>query len=120
MSTNAKSNTQTRVEGDVTVVTPTGELDAITSPELAETLEAILGASDPCRGVVIDFSGVDFCDSRCIGVLVAAYRQARDRGIGLAVASPQRTVHRLFTIAGIDQVITIDDDLQRAMKLVLA
>ncbi|RCV49625.1 STAS domain-containing protein [Marinitenerispora sediminis] len=108
-----------RTEGEVVVVAPAGELDAVTSPGLAAVLDELLGAAEPCRGVVIDFSGVDFCDSRCIGVLVAGYRQARDRGIGLAVAAPQRTVHRLFTIAGIDQVMTIEDDVQRAMKLVL-
>ncbi|TDQ55074.1 anti-sigma B factor antagonist [Actinorugispora endophytica] len=102
------------------VIVPRGELDAITSPALAETLEEYLGAAEPCRGVVLDFSEVDFCDSRCIGVLVAGYRQARDRGMGLAVASPQGTVNRLFVIAGIDQVITIEEDLGRAVKAVLA
>ncbi|MDA8370916.1 MAG: STAS domain-containing protein [Nocardiopsaceae bacterium] len=109
-----------RTEGDVVVVTPAGDLDAVTSPGLAAVLEPILGAEDPCRGVVIDFSKVGFCDSRCIGVLVSSYRHARDRGIGLAVSAPQRTVHRLFAIAGIDQVITIEDDTQDAMETVLA
>ncbi|MFC7326524.1 STAS domain-containing protein [Marinactinospora rubrisoli] len=115
-----RSDIVVRTDGEVVMVTPTGELDAVTSPDLAAVLDDVLGAADPCRGVVIDFSGVRFCDSRCIGVLVASYRQARDRGIGLAVAAPQRTVHRLFTIAGIDQFLTIEDDVQRAMKLVLA
>ncbi|WP_067969929.1 STAS domain-containing protein [Nocardiopsis trehalosi] len=107
-------------EGDVVVVTPTGELDAVTSPDLAAALEGVLGAEEPCRGVVIDFSGVTFCDSRCIGVLVACYRQARDRGIALVVSSPQRTVYRLFVIAGIDQVITIEDDTRNAITSVSA
>ncbi len=109
-----------RTEGDVVVVVPTGELDAITSPQLAATLDTLLVPESPWRGVVIDFSGVTFCDSRCIGVLVAGYRQARDLGIGLAVSAPQHTVHRLFVIAGIDQVITIDDDTGRAVAAVAA
>ncbi|MBB4929463.1 anti-anti-sigma factor [Lipingzhangella halophila] len=109
-----------RTEGDVIVVVPAGELDAITSPDLAAALDRVLTPDRPWRGVVIDFSGVTFCDSRCIGVLVAAYRQARDLGIGLAVSAPQRTVHRLFVIAGIDQVITIDDDTGHAVEAVVA
>ncbi|GAB3207136.1 STAS domain-containing protein [Marinactinospora thermotolerans] len=109
----------TRTEGDVVVVLPRGDLDAITSPELARELDGFLSADSPPRGVVVDFSGVDFCDSRCIGVLVACYRQARDRSIGFVVASPQRTVQRLFVIAGIDQVITIEDDMNRALKAAL-
>lgn len=108
----------TRVEYGVAVVAPEGDLDATTSPRLASVLDGILGADEPCQGVVIDFSGVGFCDSRCIGVLIASYRQARDLGIGLIIAAPQRPVQRLFAIAGIDQVMTIEDDLQRALKLV--
>ncbi|MEY9213993.1 anti-anti-sigma factor [Thermobifida halotolerans] len=102
------------------VVTPKGDLDAITSPALANVLEGYLGTVEPCQGVVVDFSEVEFCDSRCIGVLVASYRQARDRGIGMAVASPRGAVQRLFVIAGIDQVITIEEDLGRAVKAVAA
>ncbi|GAA3751970.1 STAS domain-containing protein [Salinactinospora qingdaonensis] len=113
------SDIAVRTEGEVVVVAPVGELDATTSPRLAETLEAIISADTSCRGLVLDFSGVDFCDSRCIGVLVSSYRMARDRGIRLAVAAPQRGVLRLFVIAGIDQVLTVEDDPQRAMKTVL-
>jgi len=110
-----------RRDGGVAVVSPSGELDAVTSPALAETLDALLLApEDPVRGIVVDLASVTFCDSRCIGVLVAAYRQARDRGIGLAVAAPQRTVLRLLVIAGIDQVITIESDPLVAREAVLA
>lgn len=108
----------TRTESGVVVVAPEGDLDAITSPEFSIVLESVFSAEEPAKGVVVDLSGVGFCDSRCIGVLIASYRQARDLGIGLIIAAPQRTVHRLFTIAGIDQVMTIEDDLQRALKLV--
>ncbi|GLU47522.1 STAS domain-containing protein [Nocardiopsis ansamitocini] len=110
----------TRFEGEAVVVAPRGELDAVTSPELGVVLDEYLTGDDPHRGIVLDFSEVDFCDSRCIGVLVSAYRQARDRGKGLAVASPKGTVHRLFVIAGIDQVLTIEADLGRALKAALA
>ncbi|WP_232306565.1 STAS domain-containing protein [Thermobifida cellulosilytica] len=110
----------TRIEGDVAIVVPRGDLDAVTSPALARVLQEHLGAAEPCRGVVLDFSGVEFCDSRCIGVLVASYRHARDRGIGMAVARPRGAVQRLFVIAGIDQVITVEEDLGRAVKAVTA
>ncbi|MDE3724409.1 STAS domain-containing protein [Nocardiopsis sp. N85] len=99
------SDISIRREDDVVVVTPAGEMDAVTSPALAKALDAIL--SHPPHGVVVDLTKVGFCDSRCIGVLVSAYRQARDLGVGLVVAEPQRQVMRLFMIAGIDQVIPI-------------
>lgn len=95
-----------RREEDVVIVTPVGELDAITSPPLADVLDEVL-FPDPPRGVVVDLAKVAFCDSRCIGVLVSAYRRARDIGVGLVVAEPQQQVNRLFVIAGIDQVMPI-------------
>jgi anti-anti-sigma factor len=100
------SDISIRREDDVVVVTPAGEMDAVTSPALADVLDGLL-AAEPPRGVVVDLAKVSFCDSRCIGVLVAAYRQARDLGVGLMVAEPQPQVNRLFVIAGIDQVIPI-------------
>src|SRR5699024_12407180 len=95
-----------RREDDVVIVAPVGELDAITSPALADVLDDGL-FSDPPRGVVVDLAEVSFCDSRGRGVLVAAYRQARDIGVGLVVADLPQQVDRLFVIAGIDQVMPL-------------
>lgn len=100
------SDISIRREHDVVVVTPVGEMDAVTSPALADVLEEVLAGDRP-RGVVVDLAKVGFCDSRCIGVLVAAYRRGRDTGVGVVVAEPQQQVNRLFVIAGIDQVIPI-------------
>ncbi|WP_028648893.1 STAS domain-containing protein [Nocardiopsis sp. CNT312] len=109
------SDISTRREDGVAVVALEGELDAATSPALADALERLFG-EEPPRGLVIDLAGVGFLDSRCIGVLVAAYRQARDLGVGLVVAEPQRQVHRLFVIAGIDQVIPIAESTAAAVR----
>lgn len=112
---NTEFDIVTRTEGDVVVVSPQGDLDAVTSQALAETLAALIGADNPCRGIVLDFSRVGLCDSRCIGVLLANYRYARDCGIGMVIASPKGMVRRLFMISGIDQVIALDEDLARAV-----
>lgn len=108
----------TRTDGEVAVVEPVGDLDAVTSLTLAKALEELLDTLEDHRGVVIDFAGVSFCDSRCIGVLVAAYRRARDLGLGFAVAAPMHNIHRLFRIAGIDQILTIEDDMSGALAAV--
>ena len=101
-----RSDISMRREDDVVIVAPAGELDAITSPALADVLDDVL-FSGPPRGIMVDLAEVSFCDSRCIGVLVSAYRQARDIGVGLVVAELQQQVNRLFVIAGIDQVMPI-------------
>ncbi|GHC69604.1 anti-sigma factor antagonist [Nocardiopsis terrae] len=109
------SDISIRREDGVVVVTPVGEMDAVTSPALAQALDEVLTAPLP-RGVVVDLAKVGFCDSRCIGVLVSAFRQARDLGLGLIVAEPQQQVNRLFVIAGIDQVIPISASTGTAVE----
>jgi anti-sigma B factor antagonist len=60
-------------------IVATGDIDMTTSPEFA--------AAIPKSGSVwIDFSGVNFVDSTGVGVLIAAYRAARDRGDRLHVS----------------------------------
>ncbi|AFR07663.1 STAS domain-containing protein [Nocardiopsis alba] len=108
------SDISIRRENGVAVVTPVGEMDAVTSPALAEALDEVL--SEGPEGVVVAFDKVGFCDSRCIGVLVAAFRQARDLGVGLVIAEPQQQVNRLFVIAGIDQVIPIMESVGKAVS----
>ena len=108
------SDISIRREDGVVIVTPVGEMDAVTSPALAEALDEVLSIPLPA-GVVVDLAKVGFCDSRCIGVLVSAFRQARDLGLGLVVAEPQQQVNRLFVIAGIDQVIPIDASTDNAV-----
>ncbi|MQA96151.1 MAG: anti-sigma factor antagonist [Streptosporangiales bacterium] len=109
-----------RRQGDVVVVSACGELDATTSPRLSEELNRALDDDVACSGLVVDLADVGFCDSRCIGVLVATYRRSRELGVRLAVAAPQRPVYRLFVIAGIDQVLTIHQDVKTALSVLSA
>lgn len=108
------SDISIRHEGDIAVVVPVGEMDAVASPELADVIDGLLGER-PARGIVVDLAKVSFCDSRCIGVLVAAYRQARDLGVGLRTAEPQQQVNRLFVISGIDQIIPVEATVDEAV-----
>ena len=67
-----------RSQGDHTIVTLAGEIDLYTAPRLQSELGAALRSADPAL-VVVDMSGVEFCDSTGMNVLLAAHRQARDR-----------------------------------------
>ena len=65
-----------------TAVVVSGELDATTAPTLRDRLARV----DADRGVVLDLSGVTFCDS----VGLASVLEATDRDVEVrVVASPQ-------------------------------
>jgi len=63
----------------------------------------------PAR-LIVDMSHVDFCDSTGINVLLAAHRQARERGGELQLASPGSATRKVLQVTGLESVFTVLDD----------
>ena len=99
-----------RTEGDHTVVSLAGEIDLYTAPHLQSELAAAMGPADPAQ-IVVDMSEVEFCDSTGMNVLLAAHRQACERGGGLALAQPRASVRKVLEVTGLASVFTVQDDL---------
>lgn len=97
----------TRSQVDHTVISVTGEIDLYTAPRLQSELTAALSSS-PVR-LIIDMSGVDFCDSTGINVLLAAHRHARERGGELLLAGPGSATRRVLQVTGLESVFTVLD-----------
>jgi len=98
----------TRSQGDHTVVSVLGEIDLYTAPRLQSELMNALGAS-PAR-LIVDMSGVDFCDSTGINVLLAAHRHAREHGGELQLAGPGSATRKVLQVTGLESVFTVLDD----------
>ena len=90
-------------------VTPRGELDMASAPELEQ---AILPRLQTGEWVVLDLRSLDFIDSSGLRVVVSAHRSAEDRGgrFTCVRGAPGSTVNRIVEIAGIDGVIEMVDD----------
>ena len=95
-------------QGDHTVISVAGEIDLYTAPKLQAELAAALTA-DPAR-LIVDMSGVDFCDSTGINVLLAAHRHARERGGELQLAGPGSATRKVLQVTGLESVFTVLDD----------
>jgi anti-sigma B factor antagonist len=95
--------------GDRTVMSVRGEIDLYTAPRLHEELTSALAGGAPVR-LVVDMSGVDFCDSTGMNVLLAAHRKAREQGGDLELAGPRRTVRKVLQVTGLETVFTVLDD----------
>ena len=99
-------NVSSRSQGDHVVVTAAGEIDLYTAPKLQADLAGIIDAT-PAARVVIDMSGVEFCDSTGMNVLLSALRQVRERGGELELAAPRPAVMKILQVTGLDTVFTI-------------
>lgn len=100
--------------GQRVIVTVVGEVDMVTAPELARTLEAV---EPPTELVVIDLTEVSFLDSSALNTLV---RCARDLGrlkIGFRVVSPaQQGVRRIFELTSLEERLRLVDSLEQALE----
>jgi anti-sigma B factor antagonist len=86
-----------------------GEIDLYTAPRLHGELVTALAGEAPVR-LVIDMSGVEFCDSTGMNVLLAAHRRAQEQGGDLALAAPRATVRKILQVTGLETVFTVLDD----------
>ena len=71
-------------EGEVTVVTVTGDLDLRSQ---AQTIEALVGAVGSADAVLVDLCPCPFVDSSGLAALLAGVREAKARGVRFAIAS---------------------------------
>ena len=86
-----------------------GEIDLYTAPRLHGELVAILSGNEPVQ-VVVDMSGIEFCDSTGMNVLLAAHRKAREQGGDLELAAPRPAIRKILQVTGLESVFTVLDD----------
>ncbi len=97
----------------LTIARLEGDLDIATTPALRERLLGVL--SHGVRLLVIDLSGVSFCDASGLAVLIGTQRRARARGITVRLAAPRPQTAKLLRITGLDRSFTICATLADAL-----
>src|ERR1035438_8100491 len=85
-----------------------GEIDLYTAPKLHAELTAALVAGAPLR-LVVDMTGVEFCDSTGMNVLLAAHRRAREGGGDLQLSHPRPAIRNVLQVTGLESVFTVVD-----------
>lgn len=98
----------------LTIARLKGDLDIATTPALRERLLSAL--SPGVRLLVIDLSGVSFCDAAGLAVLIGTQRRARARGITVRLVAPRPQMAKLLSITGLDCSLTICDTLADAIS----
>ncbi|MER5476768.1 STAS domain-containing protein [Streptomyces sp. NPDC002734] len=101
------------------VLRVSGEMDLMTSPELRRRVhDAVAGGH---RSVVVDLSGVFFCDSSGVGVLIAARRLLRSCGGRLRLVLPAAGaedgshVNRVLGALGVRRLFEVFPDADAAL-----
>ncbi|WP_192809672.1 STAS domain-containing protein [Actinomadura rudentiformis] len=96
------------------LITLRGELDIASTPGLRGPLYAALRDTGP--HVVIDLSGVTFCDVAGLALLVGARRRTASRDISIVLAAPRPQMERLLTLTGLGRAFTIRRSVRDALQ----
>jgi anti-sigma B factor antagonist len=100
-------NVSSRSQGDHAIVIATGEIDLYTAPRLQSELAEVIANAAPASRIVVDMSGVEFCDSTGMNILLSSLRQVRERGGELELAAPRPAVMKILQVTALDSVFTI-------------
>lgn len=97
---------------DATIASLEGDLDIATVPALRERL---LGVLRGVRLLIVDLSGVSFCDTSGLAMLIGMQRHAGARRITVRLAAPRPQVTELLGNTGLDRCFTICTTLSSAL-----
>jgi anti-sigma B factor antagonist len=93
---------------DSTGLAVSGEIDLGTARSFEEAALALL--DERPRALTLDLSGVPFCDSSGIGVLVRIYNKATVIGCRVTLRRPTPTVRGILEMTALTRIFRIDDE----------
>lgn len=100
-------------ERDLAILSVSGELDLVTAPQLAESVDAVI-AEHPPAALIIDLTGVPFLASMGMTVLVQTCERL-GRSTRFAVVADGPATSRPLTMMGLDDTFALYGDLDSAI-----
>jgi anti-sigma B factor antagonist len=98
---------------DSVVVVVRGDLDIDSAPVLTTALDQVLAV--PLPRVVVDLSGIGFCDSVGLSAFVVGHRRAAALGGWVRLAAPSEFVARLLDTVGLTPAVPVYRDVADAL-----
>ena len=97
----------------VAVIELSGDVTAACESELMDAYREAGRAE--IRGIVLDFTGLDYMNSSGIGLLVTLLVRARREGRQISAYGLSDHYRQIFELTRLDEVISVHDDEERAL-----
>ena len=95
-----------------TILSPQGEIDFATGPQLKDAITGLLVAGEV--HLVVDLLGVSFLESTGLGALIGGRRRAQALKGSLTLVCTEEQMLKIFRITGLDKVFSIYDSVDEA------
>lgn len=101
-------------QGDVTVFSLKGNLDALTAPSLKKEIESLLAARK--INVVFDLSGLELIDSSGVGAIVSLFKRVRTLQGDVKIAQLNGQPAEIFKLLRLDKAFEIFEEIDTAVQ----
>src|SRR5262245_22717163 len=92
-------------QGDVTVLRISGSLDALSTPDLRPTIDALVAGKR--RTITIDLGDLRLIDSSGVGAIVSLYKRMRAQGANVEVIGLKDQPLAIFRLLRLDRIFTL-------------
>jgi stage II sporulation protein AA (anti-sigma F factor antagonist) len=106
----------TKHEGNTAVVTLSGRLDAVTSPEYRAKLQELIDGG--ATRVVVDFSALTYMSSAGVGELLVSSNLVRAKQGKMCLANVPKNVVSVFEMCGIKALLDMRPSVEEAVAAV--
>lgn len=110
-------NIKTRVEQNALIVKVIGELDLVIAEQFKAVIEKELEHLN-IHILVLDLEEVSFIDSSGLGAILGRYKMLSEKKGKMVLLNPQPAVRRILELSGILRIISIYEDLNRALSAI--
>jgi anti-sigma B factor antagonist len=97
--------TDVRQEGNSTIVTVTGSVDALTAADLSKVLTKQI--AEGRANLVVDLIGVEFMSSAGLRTLLGAVKEARSSGGDLRITSTNPGIDKVLKMSGFHNIAKV-------------
>ncbi len=97
--------------GNETTAFIKGEIDHHNAKDARFLLDAIIERDLPIR-FLLDLSGVTFCDSSGLGLVMGRNKKCAFHGSTLVIKNPSAAALKILNIAGMDKILKIEGEKQ--------
>lgn len=94
-------------QGGDTVAYMQGEIDHHNAAYARKALDEIIESEQPVR-FGLDLSGVTFCDSSGLGLVMGRMKKCGSVGSVLVIMNPSKAAEKILQIAGMDRILKIE------------
>jgi anti-sigma B factor antagonist len=92
-------------DGDVTVLRISGSLDALSTPELRPTIDALVAEKRPT--ITVNLSELRLIDSSGVGAIVSLYKRMRALGAKVEVVGLKDQPLAIFRLLRLDRIFSV-------------